>query len=76
MALCLILMLVSSWVYAVAAMFLASLIYYYIQYNGAVKEVSECTIDTLQYRFEFAVGEMAGFSDFNKLDQALIIDSL
>jgi len=38
MVLCVILMLVSSWVYAVLAMFLATLIYYYIQYNGAVKE--------------------------------------
>lgn len=36
--LCLILMLVSSWGYAAASMVTAGLVYYYIQYKGAVKE--------------------------------------
>eukprot|EP00041_Stephanoeca_diplocostata_P025237 m.656760 g.656760 ORF g.656760 m.656760 type:complete len:1031 (-) comp22706_c0_seq1:147-3239(-) len=35
---CLILMLVSSLVYAICAIIVASLIYYYIQYKGAAKE--------------------------------------
>eukprot|EP00039_Didymoeca_costata_P006209 m.88294 g.88294 ORF g.88294 m.88294 type:complete len:942 (+) comp13158_c0_seq1:178-3003(+) len=38
MVLCALLMLISSWIYAVVAFFLAALLYYLIQYNGAVKE--------------------------------------
>mmetsp|Transcript_26904 Transcript_26904/g.70690 ORF Transcript_26904/g.70690 Transcript_26904/m.70690 type:complete len:995 (-) Transcript_26904:191-3175(-) len=36
--LCILLMLVSSWVYAIVAMITAGCIYYYIQYRGAAKE--------------------------------------
>lgn len=36
--LCLILMLISSWIYAVCAIALAALIYYYVEYKGAAKE--------------------------------------
>ena len=38
MVLCLLLMLVSSWLYALVAIVVATMIYYYIQYNGAEKE--------------------------------------
>eukprot|EP00050_Salpingoeca_kvevrii_P022245 m.123428 g.123428 ORF g.123428 m.123428 type:complete len:1034 (-) comp9648_c0_seq5:1260-4361(-) len=36
--LCVLLMFISSWVYAVLAMMLAGVIYYYIQYKGAAQE--------------------------------------
>eukprot|EP00035_Acanthoeca_spectabilis_P040247 m.68425 g.68425 ORF g.68425 m.68425 type:complete len:994 (+) comp9919_c0_seq2:60-3041(+) len=38
MVMCVLLMLISSWVYAVVAMMFAGVIYHYIQYRGAAKE--------------------------------------
>lgn len=36
--LCIVLMFISSWIYALAAMCLATIVYYYIEYKGAAKE--------------------------------------